>query len=193
MPRPSDPHTDLLLDAQRGDRGAFERLIDRTRARLTRQLQTCRLTRGIGEDLDDALAEGVLAAWKALKSYRPDLCSAEGWLWILTRNATVSLLRSRTRWGVSCWSNATGTVGDPGSVAFDPAAQVAAKEEVEHLRCLVERVVADAGEDKPKQAFRLWCDGVPYAQIARELHVKFGTVASWIHRLRRECRAALVR
>src|SRR5262245_55546526 len=93
-----DPETELLLAAQRGEAAKFAELIEKTRPRLTRQLLGCDLTRAIGEDLPDALADGVLQAWRFLAAYRADRCPAYGWLWVLTRNAAIDILRRRSRW-----------------------------------------------------------------------------------------------
>src|SRR5688572_10164856 len=94
---PDDTDTNVILAAQQGQPVKFGEFIERTRSRLARQLLCCGLTRDIGEDLPDALAEGALLAWRFLASYRADLCPAYGWLWVLTRNAALSILRRRAR------------------------------------------------------------------------------------------------
>src|SRR5262245_26093454 len=73
--------TDLLLRAQQGERDAFVEAIRVSGPYLIARLKSCEHTRAIGEDLEDALQDATVHAWKFLASYRADRGSAAGWLW----------------------------------------------------------------------------------------------------------------
>jgi RNA polymerase sigma-70 factor (ECF subfamily) len=182
--------TEQLLDAQDGDIERFGTLFEEMKPVLRTRLRSCSWTRNLGtEEVEDALNEAALNGLQHLHTFDATRGSALWWLWSITRNSAVSTLRRRGRY-VALDLTALEAAGQgKGSDHTDPAVLAAAREEA----ALVERRLAAALDGAGPVARRVWemrFAGLPYAQIAAELDLPVGTVATCIHRLRKESRVA---
>lgn len=84
---------ELVVEARRGDRSAFDELVRRTY--VDTYTLAVRLT-GNEEDARDVVQETYLRAWKSLKRFRGDAAFTT-WLYRITANASYTLVDRRRR------------------------------------------------------------------------------------------------
>jgi RNA polymerase sigma-70 factor (ECF subfamily) len=87
----SDPDAPLVRRAQRGDRLAFERLVDRHQHRL---FTLAARTLGSRSEAEDAVQEAFLRAWRNLGSFRGTALFST-WLYRICVNAAHDLRERR--------------------------------------------------------------------------------------------------
>lgn len=184
---------ELLCRAASGDRPAFAELDGELRPFLLARLRTCPCTRGlfrIAADVEDAIHDALLIVWQKRATFNPN-GHAVAWLWIISRNCAVNILRRRRRQRTQSLHDREGRLIAGLAVdAAHPAALAMAAERTRRLR----RAVADALRASEPRVRRAWHwrfrKGQPYAVIARRLGVPQGTVATWLHRLKHGMRRA---
>jgi len=89
----SDGLDELVGEAQRGDRTAFEELVRRTY--VDTYTLAMRLT-GNEEDARDVVQEAYLRAWKGIRRFRGDSAFTT-WMYRITANASYTLVERRRR------------------------------------------------------------------------------------------------
>jgi len=131
-------------------------------------------------DVEDALQETFLAAWRGAGSYRPEE-KAGGWLWGIARRQAALLLRRRgpATAALPVLPHLPGLV-QPG----DPAQLVTTASQ------LASAVGALSPADRVVWQL-MYVEDRPVAEVARLAGVPEGTVKSRAHRARRLLRAAL--
>lgn len=82
---------DIVLAAQRGDRGAFAELV---RLHQRRAYAVARAITATHEDAEDAVQEGFLHAYRALDRFRPEQAFG-AWLHRIVANAALDIGRRR--------------------------------------------------------------------------------------------------
>jgi RNA polymerase sigma-70 factor (ECF subfamily) len=182
--------TELLLRAQRGEFQLFGQLAEEVRPLLLGGLRACEHTQALfhsREDVEDALQEAFLKAWRCLPAYDAARGGAVTWLWILTMHSAIDLLRRRKTFVVSIHGHdGSPTLDVPGREP-DPAALAVAEE----LRERLDRTLRAAG----RQARLAWelrfSQGMRYADIARLLGQPLGSIASRIYSLKMGLRQSL--
>jgi RNA polymerase sigma-70 factor, ECF subfamily len=92
-PNSSSAHAGLLLAAQAGDEGAFERLIAPYRGEL--QAHAYRML-GSLHDAEDAMQEAMLRAWRGIGRFE-GRSSLRSWLYTITTNASLRLIERRPK------------------------------------------------------------------------------------------------
>jgi RNA polymerase sigma-70 factor (ECF subfamily) len=141
-------------------------------------------------DHEDIVQEALLRAWARRLTFDPGKASFTTWLFAIARNAAIDASRQRRR---------RPTQSLPGPSEPVPASRLRAGEESSEPELPVERLreaLAEAirGFDSPRArealAMRLVV-GKPYAVISQELGIPVGTLATWVHRLRRGLRGRL--
>ena len=133
-------------------------------------------------DVEDALQETFLAAWRGAGNYRPG-GAAGGWLWGIARRQAALVLRRRGPAAVVLPAVLAADWRQPS----DPA-------EAALSRADLERAVASLGPPgcPGREVWRLmYVEDRPVAEVARLMGVPEGTVKSRAHRARRQLRAAL--
>jgi RNA polymerase sigma-70 factor (ECF subfamily) len=83
----------VVLDAQRGDRDAFDELVRRTY--VDTYTLAVRLT-GNEEDARDVVQEAYLRAWKGIRRFRGD-AQFSTWMYRITANAAYTAVQKRRR------------------------------------------------------------------------------------------------
>lgn len=88
---PPTSELDLLLAAQRGERSAFDELVQPFRRRLHRH---CYLMLGSLDEADDAVQEVLLRTWRHLPSFEPKT-TVLAWMYRISTNVCLTTLRQR--------------------------------------------------------------------------------------------------
>lgn len=172
----------LVKAARRGDDAAFEELVRRYEKKVyALSLHLC----GNSEDAQEAAQEAFLSAWQGLKFFRGE-ASFSTWLYRLTSNAAIDLLRRRKAPALSLEDEeAPIDLPDPGPTPEEAAERRELREEieaglsalsVEHRQVLVLREMHQ----------------LSYEEIAGVLELDVGTVKSRISRGRKKLRNFLV-
>lgn len=181
----------LVLQAQRGELGAFDQLV--LRHQQTVFAVAVRML-GDRDEAQDAAQDAFVQAYRHLAEFRRE-AKFSTWLVAITMN----LCRNRRRW----WARRRRVIaastdepvakdeGGAGHDAPDPGPSPSA----EALRRERERLLREAlqGMDADDRAVIVLRDleGHDYQEIAGMLHTKVGTVKSRLHRARWQLRARL--
>jgi RNA polymerase sigma-70 factor (ECF subfamily) len=169
--------TDLSRAVGQGDPDAFGRLIDR------HALAARRVARAIlrdEDDADDAVQDGVMAAWRAVDRYDPDR-PFRPWLMRIVVNAALDARRRRL-------VRRSEVLGET-HVAPGMAPDQATDQALLHQRL---REALQALPERQRVAVVLYdVEGCPHAEIADVLGVPEGTVRSYVFHARRGLRQAL--
>lgn len=168
---------ELAHAAARGDSDAFGRLIDR------HGLAARRAARAIlrdEDDADDAVQEGMLAAWRAIQRYDPAR-PFRPWLMRIVVNAA---LDARRRGKVRHAEPIADTL-ESGGLGPDRLAEAAL------LRTKIERGLAALPERQRVALVLFDAEGWGHAEIAAALGVPEGTVRSYVFHARRAMRRSL--
>lgn len=167
---------ELLAACRRGDRGAFEDLVERTQHRVYALAH--RLVRDRAE-AEDVAQEAYLRVFRSLGGFRED-ARFETWLHRIVVNVAMTHLRRRGRFGVLLRDPEM----DPEPAAARPADQAVDRDEIRRaLRELPEgmRVTVVL-----KEMYGLTC-----AEIGEELGLSEGAVKVRLHRARRRMKEAI--
>lgn len=157
---------------RRGDRRAFDEIVERHRAAATAVArQSC------GPDLaEEVVQSAFMSLWQHRATYRPDRGSPRGWLLAIVRNRGIDLLRSRaSRQRHLVVADPHGwmlAAADDTAVSDPPDALVERAESSARVRELLAQL-------PPAQRAVIemaYLDGISQAQIALTLGVPLGTV-----------------
>ena len=164
---PSDPDEPLVRRAQRGDRLAFERLVDRHQHRL---FTLAARTLGSREDAEDAVQDAFVRAWRGLGGFRGGSLFST-WLYRICLNAAHD---RRARRG-------------PEAVEL-PAAPADARDRFaeRELSSGLQRALAALDEAQRMTVVLYDVLGCSYAEVAAITNVAEGTVKSRLYRARTE-------
>ena len=158
-----DPDAPLVARAQKGDRWAFEQLVDRHQHRLF--TLAARLL-GSREDAADAVQEALIRAWLGLPSFRRG-ARFSTWLYRICVNAAHDQRLKRRA-----------TPLEDASEPADPRDEFLARE----LSSDLQRALNDLDEDYRTAVVLFDVLGCSYAEIAELTGVAEGTVKSRIFR-----------
>lgn len=177
----------LVSAARRGDMEAFETLVQLYEKRVfALTLRMC----GNAEDAAEAAQEAFLAAWQGLAFFRGD-SSFSTWLYRLTSNACVDLLRRESR-----HRTAAGPSLDDADLNLDvPDSMPSPQEEAERqeLRREIEQGLASLSPEHREVLVLREIHQLSYDEIAETLDLDVGTVKSRISRGRKQLRNFLLK
>jgi RNA polymerase sigma-70 factor, ECF subfamily len=155
----------LIERAQRGDHDAFAQLVDAAIARLD---AAARLILRDHELARDAVQEALIRAWRDLPGLR-DADRFDAWLYRLTANACLDLLRHRKRRPMEVELTDLGSPG-PSDLSGDVARQELLAEALGHIDPSHRAVVA-----------LHYLLGMPLRDVALTLGIPVGTAKSRLH------------
>ena len=180
--------TTRLLAARDGDLKHFWAIMEQIKPALTTRLQRCRKTRLLANrsyDLEDVITDGSLRALKNLEGFNPTLGNAMMWLWTITRNTAIDHIRRNGRTRGLSPEKEKSLMSKP----HDPSGILASCEEVKACQSRLENALMNT----TPMIRRVWAmrmeEEQPYKNIARELNLPIGTIASWIRRIRQQALA----
>lgn len=169
---------DIIRRAQKGDSEAFRTLVEGY------QTQVYRLAaRMCGESAaDDVTQEAFVAAWRALPSFRGE-CRFSTWLYRLTTNAAIDLLRLEKR-----HRNADDiTELELSDDGLSPQ-ELAERGETQEA---VRRALGQLSEEHRQVLLLRYMQELDYGEIADALEISEGTVKSRISRAKGRLRELL--
>ena len=173
----------LIKSAARGDADAFEKLVLENE-RMIYALSLRML--GNEQDAQDAVQEVFLKAWRSLGSFRAE-SRFSVWLYRMTNNACLDMLRRRRVPSVSLTPEENETVPD----IPDPSPGPQELLEDNELRRAVQSALAELPEDFRRAIVLRETAGLSYAEIALAMNIDVGTVKSRIFRARKKLCAIL--
>jgi RNA polymerase sigma factor (sigma-70 family) len=156
----------LVARAREGDHDAFAELV---RASVARLDTAARLILRDNELARDAVQEGLIRAWRDLRSLR-ELDRFDAWIYRLTVNACLDHVRRRRRRPLE-----VAIVDLGGPILDDPADAVAD-------RALVDRVMRGLDEQGRAIIVLHYFLGLPLSEVATALGIPVGTVKSRLNR-----------
>lgn len=168
---------ELARAAARGDSAAFGRLVER------HGLAARRAARAIlrdDDDADDAVQEGMLAAWRAIERYDPER-PFRPWLMRIVVNAALDARRRH----LVRRAEPIGETLQSGGLGPDRLAEAAL------LRDRIKAGLAGLSERQRIALVLFDAEGWGHAEIAAALGVPEGTVRSYVFHARRAMRRAL--
>lgn len=171
----------LVLDARRGERGAFDELVRRTY--VDTYTLAVRLT-GNEEDARDVVQEAYLRAWKSIKRFRGD-SQFSTWMYRITANAASTAVQKRRRQRTVTLDE----VAEPADPRFEAQPDAVA----ESALGLAE--LADAVDELPPKlrSIVILKDvyGLSHEDIAEELGISVTAAKVRLHRGRKKLRDML--
>ncbi|MEG0779468.1 MAG: RNA polymerase sigma factor [Oscillospiraceae bacterium] len=179
------PEAELVTAAQGGDEAAFEALLHQYENQVfTLARRIC----GNPDDAAEAAQEAFLSAWQGLRFFRQE-ANFSTWLYRLTSNACIDLLRREKRQRVSFSFDEEGCTLEVTDSAPTPEQALEQKD----LRAGIEQGL-DALTDEHRQVLVLReLHQLSYDEIADVLDLDVGTVKSRISRGRGQLRKFLLK
>jgi RNA polymerase sigma-70 factor (ECF subfamily) len=167
---------ELIVRAQRGDRGAFGELVRRHRKGVVNVVhRMC----GDANLAQDAAQEAFIRAWKHLPSYRPR-SPFRNWVYRIANNAALDVLRrQRETVDVDALPLASSGAG--------PEAAVEKEERATRVR----QAVLDLPDASRAVLILREYEGLSYKEIADTLSIPIGTVMSRLNYARNRLRDLL--
>lgn len=174
--------TELILAAQQGDDDAFESLVRLYEKKVyALALRMC----GNPDDAAEVAQEAFLSAWQGLKFFRRE-STFSTWLYRLTTNASIDLLRKQKRPSLSLEDEELNIdLPDCAPTPEEALERSAVREEIE--RCLM-----SLSNDHRQVLVLREMHQLSYIEIADTLDVDVGTVKSRISRGRKHLRKVLL-
>lgn len=179
------PEQELLTKAAKGSREAFGELVRRYEKKvLTLSNRLC----GNPDDGADAAQEAFVSAWQGLPRFRGD-ANFSTWLYRLTSNACMDLLRRRQRRD----AHAGASLNDEEAPLDIPDAAPTPQELVERreLRQEVRDALQTLSPEHRQILILREIHQLSYEEIGQALSLDAGTVKSRIHRARESLRKIL--
>lgn len=176
----TDPDSDLVLLAQRGDARAFEALVVKYQRRIARHV--ARYVKR-PSDVEDVVQEVFIKAYRGITSFKRE-SSFYTWLYRIARNTSLSFVTRQSK-VVVLMGDIAPTEGDEptdthGSDSEDPARLLLAKQ----IAAIVERAMTRLEPDLAEALLLYEVEGKQYREIAQMLQVPIGTVRTRIFRAR---------
>ncbi len=175
-----DSDQELISAAQRGDRGALERLLERHQAKVYRfGMRMCRAE----EDAKDVLQETLIAAARTLPEFR-GASSLSTWLYTIARSFCIKQ-RRRSKFAPEAVESLD--TGEPAKLAVQLPDPTRGPDEALHGRRVESALEEAIGELEPMYREVLVLrdvEGLSAAEVAEVLGLTVEAVKSRLHRAR---------
>lgn len=171
---------DLIRAAQKGDQGAFSRLVEANQGKI---YSLCYRMTGNSDDAADLTQEAFLNAWRGLSKFGGQ-SSFSTWLYRLASNACIDFLRREKR--RSALSITLEDEDDEDRQADFPDDRWSPERELERkeLRQALQDGLAALSPEHREVLLLRETEGLSYQEIAQCLDLEEGTVKSRIARAR---------
>ena len=186
----------LVLQAQHGDQGAFERLINAYTPLVRARVHGYFL---LGADIEDAMQEGMIGLFKAIRDYLPQSGSLRAFADVCIRRQVVDAIRTASRnkhrplnqavsFSTLLTADPAGGLWDiTASSQTDPEATLLAQEG----ETLLEAKLAPVLSALEMQVLRLYLAGCGTADMARALDRTPKSIDNALQRIRKKVQAVL--
>ncbi len=175
------PITDyeIVLDVLSGNRNAYRQLIEKYEGKVR---GSCLVMLSDPSEAEDAAQEVFIKAYQALGQFRGDAAFGT-WIYRITTNHCLSLLRKRKRHPVESWEALIEKDGDKieSLLSVEPS-RGSADETTE----LIGRLLAHLSEDARKMLILREVQGFSYQEICDTLGCSLDSVKSKLRRTRQE-------
>ena len=132
-----------------------------------------------GNDADDVVMETYLKAWKALPSYN-ERSALKTWLYRITYNTAMDLLRSRGRWQSKVVSESALENRSLNDLVDENQATPACELAKSEISALVRNALSLLDKEHRTIILLRFADGLSYKEIAAAAGINMGTVMSRI-------------
>jgi RNA polymerase sigma factor (sigma-70 family) len=177
--------TALFLRVRDGELYLFGGLVEELDDLLRRRLRFDARTQALGNnppDVDDVLQETFLRLWEKRDRFDSSRGLIDTWAWAIARNIAVDVLRRQSKTAL----NTTLLDAVEDRRPAPPESGLMVEETQKAFAEALERVT----NPKVRQVLELrLVAGLPYDAVSKATGVPPGTVATWVHRLRRALRA----
>ena len=180
-----DPDRELVEQAARGSREAFDALVRRHQGAI---VNLARAMTASDTDADDLAQESFVRAWRSLRSFRSD-STFRTWLHGIAVNVIRTQQRRGSRLRRLFWS-----APPAGPAAADPLDRASVDDGIEEpvlMRELIDKALASLSAELREAVVLRDVQGLDYKEIAEALGVPLGTVESRIFRARQRLRPLL--
>ena len=173
----------IIKSCQEGDQAAFEELIRLTHASV--YSLSLRIV-GNPEDAAEVTQDVFIKLLRVIKQFRGD-AKFSTWLYRVTSNAAITLLRRRSRRNVEVRMEPEDWSLLPAADASDPAVTA----EQRSLRVRLDSAIASLPVDYRTVVVMKDVYGLGFDEIAEQLHIQEGTARVRLHRARQKLRKLL--
>lgn len=176
---PAPPLGQLLADAARGDRRAFQRLYQATSAKLFGVILRICKDRQMSEDV---LQETFLKIWRRAETYDRALGEPVAWMSVIARRTSIDALRQRSEPRA-----VTATEDfDPLDLVADPASEGPDGADLAALR----KCLGNLEEEQRRCVLLAYYEGFSREELGEKFGRPVGTIKTWLFRglaLLRDC------
>ena len=162
----------LLAAVAKGDRDAFERLYDATRAKLYGVLLRILAKPALA---DAVMQETYLKIWKMADQFDPTIASPVTWLVALARNRAIDIARKRTE--VSIEEEPDDAFGMTSQSPAPPTSREMTEELKRLLSCL-----GKLDAEQQRVVLLAYYSGWSREQLAQTLDIPVNTIKAWLRR-----------
>ncbi len=171
----------LARVAQRGDRDAFRQLYDHFAPRI----KSYAINQGMGQQAEELVQEVMINVWRKADQYTDSLASPSTWIFSITRNQRIDLLRKTNR--------------SKAEIAVDTEELWQIPTEDTTVRSIqagsTEKVVRASINTLPEEQMiavrKIYYEGKTHEEVAEELKVPLGTLKGRLRLSMRKLRVML--
>lgn len=184
-----DPDAALMVAFQKGDEGAFEKLLDKYRSSIVNFIYKIVNNRGEAEDL----AQDVfLKIYRARANYEPRARFA-AWIYRIATNVSLKAIdRKRPLYAWIGGTSSDGTVANPEPTVPDPSPDAEDRLIVSELGKVVRQAILNLPKNEKLAIILRRYEGLTYKEIAEVMNCTEAAVKTYIHRGKLHLRARVL-
>jgi RNA polymerase sigma-70 factor (ECF subfamily) len=175
----------LLAAVAKGDRAAFERLYEATRAKLYGVLLRILGASGLA---DDVMLETYLKVWQTADVFDPTIASPITWMVAIARNRAIDIVRQKG--DVPIEPAPAPAAADGGTAAAAAPSPPARREMTDELRRLLS-CLGKLDPEKQRIVLLAYYSGWSREQLSHKLDIPVNMVRTWLRRSLLEIRECM--